>query len=122
MAALMAGKVDVPSGSMIVASVSGGNIDVNVISRIIEKGLLKTHRLARLSVAVPDRPGGLKGLTALLADLKANILQIRHERASSQIGLDTTGTDLTLETRGEEHVQEIVGELKRNGYRVTLVE
>ncbi len=116
-AALMAGKVKKIKGNT-VALLCGGNIDVNLIARIIEKGLIKSGRLARIQVVVPDRPGGLQGLTKVLAEAKANILQIQHDRANTHISLATTGTDLTLETRGPDHIDEILKRLKESGYVV----
>lgn len=101
-----------------VAMVSGGNIDVTLIARIIEKGLVGSGRLARLDVIIPDRPGGLRGLAALIAELRANILQIQHERASQRVPLYATNTELTLETRSPEHIEEIVKKLRAEGYTV----
>lgn len=117
-AALMAGKVK-PSKRTVVV-ISGGNIDVNLISRIIEKGLIKSRRLIRLNVVIPDRPGGLQRLAKLFSEARANILQIQHDRASSKVPLYDTGTDLTLETRGKAHIQEILKTLKESGYSVEL--
>jgi threonine dehydratase len=120
-AALMSEKIK-HDPEKTVAVVSGGNIDVNMIARIIERGLVETHRLVRLNVVVSDRPGGLNKLTALLAELKANILQIHHERATTHIELYTTGTELTLETRGEEHIHQILQTLKKAGFPVTVLD
>ena len=118
-APVMAGKIGNPRGNVI-AVISGGNIDVNLISRIIEKGLIKTGRLVRLHVLVPDRPGGLRGLAQLFTEKRANIFQIEHNRASGNIPLSTTGTDLTLETRGPDHISEILDELGKRGYDVVV--
>ncbi|HLG19897.1 MAG TPA: threonine ammonia-lyase [Bdellovibrionota bacterium] len=118
-AAITARKIGSIKGQT-VAVVSGGNIDVNLIDRIIEKGLLKSGRLLRIDVVIPDRPGGLRTLAGILADLRANILQIHHDRASKEIALYTTGTELTLETRGKEHIDEILHTLKERGYDVQV--
>jgi threonine dehydratase len=120
-AAITAKKIPSSKGQT-VAVVSGGNIDVNLIDRIIEKGLLKTGRLLRVDVVIADRPGGLRTLAGVLADLRANILQIHHDRASTEMALYTTGTELTLETRGQEHIDEILQSLKERGYDVQVRE
>ena len=118
-AALMVGKCkSVPSKTVVV--ISGGNIDVTMISRIIEKGLVKSRRMVHLNVVIPDRPGGLKALASLIADTKANIFQIHHERDSNHLSLYSTGTDLMLETRGPQHAEEVIHLLKQNGYSVEV--
>lgn len=114
LAALLQGLIPMTENTLCL--VCGGNIDVSLISRVIEKGLLKTHRLLHLEVVVVDRPGGLSGLTGILAKNGANIRQIYHEHAFADLGLTQTGTDLILETRGESHKDEILKALKANGY------
>jgi threonine dehydratase len=96
--------------------VSGGNIDVNLLERIIERGLLRTGRLLRLTVVISDRPGALAGLTAAIGALGANILHIVHDRLSSNLPLSQTRVELSLETRGVEHNRKITERLEAIGY------
>ena len=98
--------------------VCGGNIDVNLISRIIERGLVKSGRLMRVVLVVPDVTGSLASLTRLVADLKGNIIQIQHERASLRGALGEVTVELTLETRGFDHITEIGNALVAAGYRL----
>ena len=83
LAALVNKKVDL-AGKTVALVVSGGNIDVNLVSRIIERGLVKDGRLVRLAVMLRDRPGELARLTALVAEMRANVLHILHDRAFSR--------------------------------------
>jgi threonine dehydratase len=96
--------------------ITGGNIDVTLIERIIDRGLVRTGRLLRLSVRLPDRPGALAGLSVLVGELGANILHIVHDRLSSGLPITQSRVDLSLETRGREHSRRILARLKRSGY------
>jgi threonine dehydratase len=98
---------------------SGGNIDVNLVERIIARGLVADGRLARLAVTVPDRPGNLARLTALVAAVGANVLQVSHRRAFADISVRDVEIVMQLETRGRDHVRDIVAELERHGFGVT---
>jgi threonine dehydratase len=86
-------------GKRVVLIVSGGNIDVNVLGRIIDRGLVRSGRRLRLSVSISDRPGSLAQLTKVIADNGANILQAMHERDTPGSKLNETVVDLTLETK-----------------------
>ena len=97
--------------------VSGGNIDSTLLERIIERGLLRTGRLLRLSVILPDRPGALAGLSAAVGQQGANILHIMHDRLSLGLPMTQSRVDLSLETRGVEHNREIIATLQDRGYR-----
>ena len=98
--------------------VSGGNIDVNLISRIIEKGLIQDGRLSRLSVVISDRPGNLARLSQRIADLDANILQIGQSRGFGRLAIDQTEVELVVETAGLDHVERIRSELSKDGFQV----
>lgn len=119
LAALVHGRVGL-RGKRVVLVVSGGNIDVNVLSRIIERGLVKTGRLIRLRATIADRPGALSQITNVLADLEANVLTVSHERAFANIRIDETSVEFALETRGGTHAEEIVDRLRQSGYRVEV--
>jgi threonine dehydratase len=108
------------AGATVVLVLSGGNIDVTMLSRIIERGLVKDGRLVRLGVLVLDRPGGLARLSALIAEARANIVRIEHDRAFSRwAAIGETEVELTLETMGREHVEELTRRLAAAGYQVT---
>ncbi len=99
---------------------TGGNLDVTMLARIIERGLVKDGRMVRFSAQIVDAPGALAALTTLLGSLDANILQISHERAFARGPLGVTQVEVTLETRGHEHIKEIVTGLESAGITVTL--
>lgn len=109
------------SGKKVVFVVSGGNIDVNLISRIIDRGLIRSGRRLHMRVQISDRPGSLSKLTGLIASLKANILQAVHDRSEMKIRLDETEVELMLETRGPEHSQEVITALEKNCNKVTVI-
>jgi len=104
-------------GKRVAVVLSGGNIDVNLISRIIEHGLVQTGRLARFVVTVPDVSGVLAALTRVVADSRANILEINHDRAFSGAELGETLIELVLETHGFEHIADVSDRLRVSGYR-----
>lgn len=119
LAALVNKKVSL-SGKNIALIVSGGNIDVNLIARIIEKGLIQDGRLSRFSVVVVDRPGNLARLTRCIADMGANILHVNQSRGFGHMAIGETEVELTLETTGAEHIQRLCDELDKNGFRVRI--
>lgn len=112
LAALLRGAITVGPDEPIVLVVSGGNIDVNMVSRIIDRGLVADGRLARLLVKVPDRPGSLAGLTRMVAELGANVLETSHRRGFADISVGDVEIVFTLETRGQTHAQAIVRALE----------
>jgi threonine dehydratase len=114
-AALMSHKVKL-EGMCTGVVVSGGNIDVQMVAKIIEKGLVRTNRLLRLTVQLLDMPGALGRLSTLLGQLRANILQISHDRLTSDLPLDRAVVDISLDTRNREHQQEIMQALDQAGY------
>jgi threonine dehydratase len=103
----------------VVCAISGGNIDVNIIARIIERGLVKEGRRVMLSVRVPDRPGMLAGVLAAVAAEKGNVLEVHHNRAFLSGAIGDTEIELTLETRGPEHIEALVVALAGKGYAVS---
>jgi len=105
-----------PRAKSIAVVVSGGNIDVTLLSRIIERGLVKDGRLIRLRVNLPDYPGALFKLSGIIADHRANIIATSHDRAYYGVNLGETAIDFTLETRGEAHAAELIAALDAAGY------
>lgn len=102
--------------------VCGGNIDVTLLSKIIERGLVKDGRRTRVRIHLTDRPGALHHLTRIIADLRANIVQTSHDRAYYGVSLGDTVIDFTLETRGAAHIEEIAAALTAAGYRHEKIE
>lgn len=100
-------------GKKVVLMVSGGNIDVNILGRIIDKGLIHSGRRLRVEVLIPDRPGSLSYLASVVGNEGANILESQHDRNQSTIKIDQTSVTLTLETRGQEHSDQIIQTLKK---------
>ena len=117
-AALLEGKVAVAPGETVVCVLSGGNIDVNIISRIIDRGLRDDGRLVRLRVVVRDRPGSLAQLTTVVAAEGVNVLDIHHVRAFGDVSVGEVGIEIRAETRGREHAARMVEKLRTLGHRV----
>ncbi|OGP68115.1 MAG: threonine ammonia-lyase [Deltaproteobacteria bacterium RBG_13_53_10] len=115
LAALLSGRYRA-AGKKVVLVISGGNIDLHLLDRILEKGLSQTGRVVRLGVLLKDVPGALAELSGLIGRIKANILHIIHERAARDIPIGYSRVILVLESRGPDHIREIKGELKRKGY------
>jgi threonine dehydratase len=103
------------AGKKVAIVIGGGNIDVNFLSRIIERGLVKDGRLVRLRLRVPDHPGSLHNVTGIVAAHRANVIDLSHHRAYYGVSLGETAIDVTLETRGTEHIDEIVAALAAAG-------
>lgn len=103
-------------GKKVVVLVTGGNIDVTLLSRIIERGLVKDGRLVRLRVHLPDYPGALHKLTGILAQHRANIVETSYDRAYYGVNLGDTAIDITMETRGPDHIVELLSALGAAGY------
>ncbi|HET7341124.1 MAG TPA: threonine ammonia-lyase [Methylomirabilota bacterium] len=106
------------AGGRVVLVLSGGNIDVTMLARIIERGLVKDGRLVRLLVVLQDRPGALARLTALIAEERANILHIDHDRAFSRQPIGSSEVELTLETSGRKQIDLLKQRLEAAGYSV----
>jgi threonine dehydratase len=120
MAAMLTKKTSL-FGKKVVVLICGGNIDVTLLSRIIERGLVKDGRLVRLRVPLADHPGGLNRLTTLVAQQRANVVQVTHDRAYFGVHLGDTIIDITMETRGPEHIKELMAELTKGGYEFERV-
>jgi threonine dehydratase len=109
------------SKKKVVVVLSGGNIDVNLVARIIERGLVKTGRLTRLEVTVPDVAGTLARIADAIASTRANILQIEHDRTFSDAELGETRIELVIETFGFEHVEKVQSKLAEAGFQAQIV-
>jgi len=102
-AALLHDKIDLPKGSKVGIVLSGGNIDVTMLSLIIEKGLMKSARKMKLQVLLVDKPGALQDFTGILTDIGANIVQIGYDRTSTDLEFGDAHVSVSLETKGTEH-------------------
>jgi len=115
LAAILHNKVDV-KGKNIVLPLSGGNIDVSMLSLIIEKGLVKSARKMNLIITLMDKPGTLKKLTNIFEQVDANIVQIDYDRDSVTLDFGEANITIALETKGQAHQEELKKQLTKNGY------
>ena len=104
------------SGRRVVVVISGGNIDVNLVSRVIQRGLVKSGRLCRLWITARDVSGTLHEITGAVARARANIVSIEHDRAFSGVELGQTRVELVIETNDLEHIAAVEAELTRVGF------
>lgn len=116
LAAVMAGKIPLSGNTAVV--LCGGNIDLNVMSRVIESGLRHENRLARIAVVVDDLPGNLHRITAVMASQRANVLEVYHDRVSPELGLRETRIDLLVETSNQDQIKVLHEKLKEQGFRL----
>lgn len=115
-AALLHHKLPHLEGKKVAVILSGGNVDVTLLSVIIEKGLLKSFRKMKLTVTLVDKPGSLMLLTELLKSLNANIVHIAYDRTSTDLDYGDANVTIHLETKGEAHQREIRELLHKHGY------
>jgi threonine dehydratase len=116
LAALLAGRLPLGADDVTAMILSGGNIDVTLVQRILERGLVSDGRLARLTVTVRDRPGNLARLTRLVGEDGANVLEVMHRRAFADISVGDVTIVMHLQTRGAEHMDSVIEHLKREGF------
>lgn len=119
LAAVMSRNVDYKDKKNILI-VSGGNIDINMISRIISKGMSTSGRFLEISLNLKDTPGSLASITQFLANEGANILDIKHDRFGAGLPIGYSRVNLELETKSMEHIEQLVIALKKAGYDVTV--
>lgn len=98
--------------------VSGGNIDLNIVSEIITRGQIQRGRLCELSVVVPDVPGSLSRLTQILAEHRANVLEVHHDRLRQGLNLKETRIDFVVETTSHDHIKQIIMAIEKSGAKV----
>ena len=106
-------------GKKTVCIVSGGNIDVNILSRVINRGLLKSGRIADLTIEMPDKPGQLKEVSRIIADLGANVIRVRHNQGGENTDINDCYLKISMETRNLRHLCEIKKALCDAGYKLT---
>jgi threonine dehydratase len=115
LAACLSGKLQDLKGKKCVLLLCGGNIDPNVLSRVIERGLVADGRLGRFIAVISDRPGGLADLTTQIAASGASIKQVVHDRAFASSDISAVNVLCTVETRNREHLFELRAQLKSHG-------
>ena len=116
-AAIMNHKFDV-SGK-VAAVISGGNIDVTMISRIIEKGLLRAGRMTKLRILMQDRPGQLEMASRIIAAEGANVMVVHHDRTDVDLDIRDAILEITMETQDRKHAQRVIDALRANGFKVS---
>jgi threonine dehydratase len=117
LAALLYEKLNI-KGKKVVALLSGGNVDVNFISRIIERGMVEAGRYARFSIIIVDKPGGLQRVLTNITEADANILSVHHTRMGRNIYPGYTEIEFAVETKSHEHILDLQKALTAKGYRV----
>jgi threonine dehydratase len=110
------------AGRRVVLPVCGGNIDLMILSSVIQRGLVRSHRLVRIRVEIPDVPGALGEICRLIGELDSNIIDLQHQRAFAGSSVRATGVDFVLQMRGEEQIDQALGRLSREGYAARLVD
>lgn len=116
-AAVMFNKIDV-KGKKVVCVVSGGNIDVTILSRVISRGLLKSGRSVELVIELSDRPGQLKEISTIIANLGGNVVSAEHDRSGENTGMNACELHMRLETRNHQHIQEIRTAIQEAGFTI----
>ncbi|MBP3579950.1 MAG: threonine ammonia-lyase [Clostridia bacterium] len=116
-AAVMFNKIPVKN-KKVVCVVSGGNIDVTILSRVIKRGLMKSGRLCSLCIELMDKPGQLETVSRIIASCGGNVTSVHHERASETKDINGCFLRLELETKNYEHIAQIVETLKDNGFKM----
>jgi threonine dehydratase len=121
LAAVLAEAFDYDDGEVVVPTLCGGNIDLNVLTTVLMRGLVETGRYLRIRTTLKDRPGALLHLTDVITDHRTNIHAIHHDRTSKDVAMNAAEVELDLETRGENHVQELLADLREHGYAVEVL-
>ncbi|MEF8937785.1 MAG: pyridoxal-phosphate dependent enzyme, partial [Halovenus sp.] len=121
LAALLAGEFEYEDDETIVPTLCGGNIDMNTLTTVIMRGMIETGRYLRIRTVLPDRPGALDSLVAVISEQEANIYAIQHDRTSRDVSMDDAEIEIDLETRGHDHVTELIDALETAGYEIEIL-
>ncbi|WP_254272662.1 threonine ammonia-lyase [Haloarcula marina] len=121
LAALVEGKFDYDEGETIVPALCGGNIDLNTLTNVIMRGLVETGRYLKIRTVLKDRPGALEELVDVLSAQQTNIYAIEHDRTNRDVAMNDAEVELDLETRGPDHVEELLAALRDHGYVVDVL-
>jgi threonine dehydratase len=118
LAALMSDRLRRLSGEIVVLVISGGNVDTHLLGRILRQGLFKSNRIMRFSVLLQDVPGALADLLKVVAANRGNVLHISHDRLGRHLPVELSRVELEVETRGSDHIVELLQALSAAGYEV----
>ncbi|MFC3477548.1 threonine ammonia-lyase [Halobacterium litoreum] len=121
LAAVLEEKFDYEDDETIVPALCGGNIDLNLLSTVIMRGLVDQGRYVKIRTVLKDRPGSLNDLLDIVAEERANIYAIQHDRTNRDIAMNATEVELDLETRGPEHVDGLLDRIRDEGFDVTVL-
>lgn len=117
-AAVLFNKIPEIKGKRVCCLLSGGNIDVTILSRVINRGLQMSGRLADLTIELLDKPGQLQGVSEIISNMGGNVVSVSHDRAELNSDINACFLRISMETRNQAHVNEIKAELVKNGYRL----
>lgn len=109
-------------GKKVAVILSGGNVDVNVIARIIERGMVEAGRFVHFSTTLPDKPGQLHRVLQIIAEAGANVLNVHHERIGMKVFPGYAELHLSLETKDQAHIVQVFEKLQQKGYCVQIIE
>ncbi|MFB6093182.1 MAG: threonine ammonia-lyase [Haloquadratum sp.] len=120
-AALCFEAFDYAAGETVVPVLSGGNIDTNQLTTVLVRGLVETGRYLKIRTVLRDRPGALEDLVEIIAAHRANIYAIQHDRTSRDVAMNDADVEIDLETRGHDHIDEVLAALRDAGYEVNVL-
>ncbi|MFC7018580.1 MULTISPECIES: threonine ammonia-lyase [Haloarcula] len=121
LAAVLEEKFEYADDETIVPALCGGNIDLNMLTNVVMRGLVETGRYLKLRTVLKDRPGALEELVEILSAQRANIYAIEHDRTSRDVAMNDAEVELDLETRGPKHVEALLSALREHGYEVDVL-
>ncbi len=121
LAALLSHQFEYEDDEVIVPALCGGNIDMNMLTTVVMRGLVETGRYLRIRTELKDHPGALSDLVDVIADRQANIYAIHHDRTSRDVAMNAAEVEVDLEMRGSDHVDELVAALRSHGYDVEVL-
>ena len=121
LAALLEGTFEWDDDEVIAPCLCGGNIDLNVLTTVIMRGLVETGRFLRIRTMLKDRPGQLERLVEVISEARANIHAIEHDRAGKDVAMNAAEVELDLETRGPDHAETLLEALRAEGYEVSVL-
>ncbi|MDS0282433.1 threonine ammonia-lyase [Haloarcula onubensis] len=121
LAAVIEEKFDYDDGEVVVPALCGGNIDLNTLTNVIVRGLVETGRYLRIRTVLKDRPGALEELVGVLSDQQVNIYAIEHDRTNRDVAMNDAEVELDLETRGPDHVDDLLAALREHGFPVEVL-
>ena len=121
MAALLFEAFDYDKDETIVPALCGGNIDTNQLTTVLVRGLVETGRYLKIRTVLRDRPGALEELVEIIAAARANIYAVQHDRTSRDVAMNEADIEIDIETRGHDHIDEVLDALERAGYQVEVL-